>query len=562
MSMSGEKKKRSLRNRAFRVILAGALLLILLISSAGLGVHIYATMKNYHDESRHLMAYTMSLLDQAYVEEIFAKTKEVYDALPEEVRSDPYSQEFMNEFLPLVDDDFFAARSVLEKCRVETENRNVSLVFTDKENSAIVFAVDGDELDWAYLPGQWIGADIGQIERVENSGWRLMLTREDAYGWIGTDYSTIRSEDGTEIGYIVLDVDMNDFMSRVFRILIFLVPASVTIVLLAGFLASRLLDKHVISNITSMAGAARDYTARDKVEDIENGTSYFAPLAIRTDDELQDLWESMTDMEADITDTMRRLKTVTAEQERLAAELNIAKEIQEGTLPRTFPAFPDRTEFDLYASMTPAKEVGGDFYDYFLIDDDHLAIVIADVSGKGISAALFMVNSKGTLQNEALAGSLDVGAVCAKANARLAAQNEAMMFVTVWLGILTISTGEVVYVNAGHEYPAIRRKDGLFTVEKDVHSGPMAASARMKFKSGSFTLNPGDTLYLYTDGVTEANNSEEELFGTDRMLEALNTDPDADAKTVDDNVRAGIAAFVGEAPQFDDTTMLTFKYLG
>lgn len=246
----------------------------------------------------------------------------------------------------------------------------------------------------------------------------------------------------------------------------------------------------------------------------------------------------------------------------MEAELMIATQIQEGTLPRQFPAFPDRTEFEIYASMTPAKEVGGDFYDFFLVDEDHLAMVIADVSGKGISAALFMVNAKALLQNQTMQSGIDVVEVCEKVNRRLIEQNEAMLFVTVWLGVLTIPTGEVTYVNAGHEYPAIYRNGSRFTIEKDIHSGPMAAFESMRFRAGSFVLRPGDTVFCYTDGVTEANNSDQELFGTERLLEALNRQPDALPEELDGSIRQAITDFAGGEPQFDDTTILTVKYFG
>ncbi|MBR2561080.1 MAG: PP2C family protein-serine/threonine phosphatase [Eubacterium sp.] len=557
-----EKKYRSLRIKAFRVISIGALLLIILITAIGLGIHGYSELKNYHDESRHLMDFAMSMMDMEYLEKIFEETKDIYDSVPEEIRVSPFTEEYEAYFRGLVDDDFFAARNILVNCREKSENRNAFLMFTDPENSALVFVIDGDELDWAYLPGQWLEEDLNIVSRTENSSWRLMMTRSNEYGWIGTDFKKIYASDGSELGYIVMDVDMNDFMNRVFHTLTILAPAAIFLVLVIAYLASRLMKRHILSHLNELASAAKTYIARDKVAQINTESSYFSDLNIRTGDELEDLWSSMTDMEADVSDTMRRLQTITAERERMDAELSIATQIQVGTLPHDFPAFPDRTEFDIFASMMPAKEVGGDFYDFFLIDDDHLAMVIADVSGKGISAALFMVNAKAQLQNQTMASGCNVVEVFDKVNARLIEQNDAMLFVTVWLGILTISTGDVVYVNGGHEYPAIRRNGGMFSVDKDVHCGPLAARKKMKYKSGEFSLKPGDTVFVYTDGVTEANNNERELFGRERLLDALNSEPEADPMKLDENVHKAIAAFVGDASQFDDTTMLCLKYYG
>ena len=535
-------------------------MLILMIGAIGLGACSFTALKDYHKEAEHFMNYTKSLLDMTYVEKIFTKTREIYESLPEEVRQDPYSETFLKNFLPLMDDEYYAAREILEKCRVDSENRNVSLVMTDPAHSAFIFVVDGDEPDWMYAPGQWIETDLSQIDKAMNSSWRLMMTYEPAYGWMGTDYAPITGSDGSLLGYISMDLDMNDFFQRIFRTLAVLIPGAILVILLIAYKAVQLIARHILSHLAVLAGAARDYTARDKVSNPEEDTAVFSGLNIHTRDELEELWESMTDMEQDMNETMHRLRTVTAEQERLEAELSIAAQIQEGMLPRQFPAFPDRTEFDIYASMTPAKEVGGDLYDFFLIDDDHLAMLIADVSGKGISAALFMVSAKTLLQNQTILSGGDVVDICEKVNRRLSEQNEAMLFVTVWLGVMTISTGEIAYVNAGHEYPAIYRKGGMFTVDKDVHSGPLAASEKMKFKAGTITLQPGDTIFCYTDGVTEATDSGEKLFGTERMLQALNRQPDAGPEQLNNNVLAAIAEFVGEAPQFDDTTILCLKY--
>ena len=564
------QKYISLKTKAFRVVLAGTLLLILMISAAVFGLYTFDALRNFHDEAENLMNYAMSLEDQTYIEKIFRETKEIYEKLPEDVRQDPSAEEFMNAFWPLVDDDFYAAREILLNCWQETENRNVFLMFPDPEHNAIVYVVDGDQLDWAYLPGQWLESDLEQVKEIAASSWRLRITHTDDYGWIGTDYQEIKAADGSQLGYIVIDVDINDFFHKINRFLMVLVPVAVLMIVLAAVLALRMLRRYVIQHVTNLAAAAKSYTERDKLAYLEESASHFMQLNMNTHDELEDLWRSIADMETDIQDTMRRLVKVTAEQERLDAELSIATEIQVGTLPHRFPAFPDRHEFDIYASMVPAKEVGGDFYDFFLLDEDHLALVIADVSGKGISAALFMINAKAEIQNQTRLGNPDVAKIFAHVNDSLCGQNMAEMFVTAWLGILEISTGDVCYVNAGHEYPAIRRADGcadghgsgLFRLEKDVHSMPLAAMEGVPYRSGEFSLRPGDTLFVYTDGVTEANNAAEELFGTERMLAALNRDPAAEPQKLDENVREAVRVFAGSAPQFDDMTMLGLKYFG
>ena len=241
-------------------------------------------------------------------------------------------------------------------------------------------------------------------------------------------------------------------------------------------------------------------------------------------------------------------------------ELNMATDIQASMLPSIFPAFPARTEFDLYASMDPAKEVGGDFYDFFMIDDDHLGIVIADVSGKGVPAALFMMISKTIIKNYATLG-IDAAEVLTRANDALCAQNTTKMFVTVWIGILEISTGKMNCSSAGHEYPAICH-DGKFELFKDKHGLVLGAMEESIYKGYEIQLEKGDKLFVYTDGVPEATNANEELFGTDRMIETLNKGTEAEPKQVLKIARAGVDEFVGAAEQFDDLTMVCLEYKG
>ena len=238
----------------------------------------------------------------------------------------------------------------------------------------------------------------------------------------------------------------------------------------------------------------------------------------------------------------------------------MATEIQASMLPSIFPAFPERPEFDLYASMDPAKEVDGDFYDFFMIDDDHLGTVIADVSGKGVPAALFMMISKTVVQNYAMMG-LDAAEVLRRANESLCAQNKMEMFVTTWIGILELSTGKMTCASAGHEYPAIYH-DGKFELLKDKHGFVLGGMEGARYKNYEIMFEKGDKIFVYTDGVPEATNANTELFGTDRMINALNSAPNAAPKEILKNVRASVDAFVGAAEQFDDLTMVCVEYRG
>ena len=254
---------------------------------------------------------------------------------------------------------------------------------------------------------------------------------------------------------------------------------------------------------------------------------------------------------------------VTQGREKAVADrdLAVASAIQENIVPNIFPAYPDRREFDLYATMKTAKEVGGDFYDFFMLDDDHLALVMADVSGKGVPAALFMMVSKVLIKNRVQYGD-SPGKALFNVNNQLVEGNRAEMFVTVWLAVVEISTGKGIAANAGHEHPVLRRANGKFEIVKYRHSPAVATIGDIPFKEHEFELHPGDSLFVYTDGVPEATNVENELFGADRMLESLNTEPDAVPETILANVMKGIDAFVGDAKQFDDITMLCLKYYG
>ena len=249
---------------------------------------------------------------------------------------------------------------------------------------------------------------------------------------------------------------------------------------------------------------------------------------------------------------------VETERQRIGTELSMASRIQDSMLPHT--AFPDRYEFDICASMNPAREVGGDFYDYFLIDNDHLCMVMADVSGKGIPAALFMMISKVILQSCAMLGR-SPGDILTKTNDALSSENKVDMFVTVWLGILEISTGIITASNAGHEYPALM-KNGSFDLLKDKHGFVIGGMENMKYKEYKIALEPGDKLFLYTDGVPEATDADNQMFGAKRMLSALNEAPNAAPKQVLNNVRRAVDVFVKESEQFDDLTMLCLEYRG
>ena len=325
------------------------------------------------------------------------------------------------------------------------------------------------------------------------------------------------------------------------------------ILLLNAIITSIYFARRIIRPIDAMTKKVESITGDNlefEVEDI-----------YKTGDEIEVLANAFSNMSEQTRNYIEEIMHIQAEKERIGAELNIATMIQVDMLPTVFPIYPDRHEFEVIASMNPAKEVGGDFYDIFLIDDDHLALVMADVSGKGVPAAMFMARAMTSIHDRTMMGGTPAE-ILAAVNNRLCENNKQKLFVTAFLSILTISTGELIEANAGHEYPAIRRKDKDFEIIKDQHGFVMGLAPGMKHTDQTFKLEPGDTLFLYTDGVPEATNADEELYGIDRMTEALNLEPGAKPERLLEVVKEQVDIFVGEAPQFDDLTMLSITYNG
>ncbi|MBQ1547198.1 MAG: PP2C family protein-serine/threonine phosphatase [Lachnospiraceae bacterium] len=318
------------------------------------------------------------------------------------------------------------------------------------------------------------------------------------------------------------------------------------------------LYKKVVEPVNLVAKEAARFGAKNE----RTEESVWRLQSIKTKDEIQTLAENIDKMEQDMLNYVTDIQKITAEKERIGAELNVATKIQADMLPRIFPAFPERDDVDLYASMSPAKEVGGDFYDFFMIDDVHLAVVMADVSGKGVPAALFMVIAKTLIKNN-MQSEKNVEEALFDSNNELAENNEEMLFVTAWIGVINLQTGQVVYSDAGHEFPLLMHQDG--TVE-EIHPTekkmPLATFEGISYIRDEFTMKPGERLFLYTDGVPEATDAHNELYGMDRLEETLSGLVDKTPEEILHKVRENVDAFVGDAPQFDDLTMMAVHYIG
>ena len=267
------------------------------------------------------------------------------------------------------------------------------------------------------------------------------------------------------------------------------------------------------------------------------------------------------DLSNDINSTVDTLKRYIADAAaRIDAELAFAKAIQHSALPSVFPPYPGREEFDIHAAMFTAKEVGGDFYDFYFVDEDTLAFLVADVSGKGIPAAMFMMQSKTLLKSCAESG-MAIETVFTTANEKLCEGNDAGMFVTAWMGLLNVKTGLVTFANAGHNPPLVRH-EGEFRYHKTRAGFVLAGMEGIRYRRFEMQLAPGDTIFLYTDGVTEATDASQQLYGENRLLAMMNGQADKSARDVCEAVKADVDAFVGEAEQFDDITMLCLTWHG
>ena len=360
---------------------------------------------------------------------------------------------------------------------------------------------------------------------------------------------------GKVICYFALQYDWSDFLNE----LVGHLKRSILIGLLVLLALNSLLMLYLYNKAIKPAQKVKE-GVQTYMEDKNSEAVCEKMRTVKTKNEIGVLAKSFSDLATEIDRYTAEIMHLTDEKARISAELDLATRIQADMLPSIFPAFPTRKEFDLYASMTPAKEVGGDFYDFFIIDPDHLGLVIADVSGKGIPAAMFMMVSKNIVENNAMLGK-SPAQILHDANNAIIKNNSENMFVTVWIGILEISTGILRAANGGHEYPILKRGD-QFELFKEPHGIPLGFMDDSEYEEYVIEMKPGDKLFVYTDGVPEATAADQEMFGTDRTLEVLNRDVSASPEQMLKNIKEGVDAFVKDAVQFDDLTMLALEYRG
>lgn len=560
------KKQMSLQRRVLRISLIGTIVLGTAALLIGLGIYAVVLADQYITKAFNLSETTAVVIEEVVdVEPLAEAVSSIYLGMTEEERRDPADPAYLERFREITErEDYKKLVDILREYRDMNDVSDLYLVKQIRDTAAGIYIADPEEDPELACPtGFWEESTEENVEKFLNwngEGKLYAIGYAPGQGWIASSGVPFRNADGEVICYIMADVSIRELLVGMRTFVIWYFLALVVIMTVYILLVMRIMKGRVIRPINLVADAAKKY-ASDKLEGIE-GEEHFTNLGIDSGDEIEHLADTMAGMEKDLGEYVDHLMKVTKEKERIGAELSVATEIQAGMLPMIFPAFPDRQEFDLYASMTPAKEVGGDFYDFFFIDDDHLALVMADVSGKGVPAALFMVIAKTLIKDQALMGELSPGRILMQTNERLCESNTKELFVTVWLAILNVKTGEGVAANAGHEHPALRRAGEAYELQLYRHSPAVATMEGMRFREHEFVLHPGDSLFVYTDGVAEATNARDELYGTDRMIEALNEDPDASPEEVLVAVKSSVDRFVADAPQFDDLTMLCLRYNG
>ena len=459
---------------------------------------------------------------------------------------------------------------LMNKLKREGDVTYLSLVVPDEDS--VTFYVDAMVPEMGDNPDDQIpyGSDILYVDAASDEadlqnylviweqykhhkGIDAPVVTDNDYGYNYTAVAPILDQYGQAIAEIQYILDMNGVRAYLNSVLFKMLAISLLITIIAVVCYMFFVRKNVTKPIGKLAAFTRDIT--------DSGTFESERVEVKTGDEIEALSDDFNYMLDQLGTYIENLSAVTAEKERIGTELALATRIQADMLPNIFPAFPERSDFDIFASMTPAKEVGGDFYDFFLIDDIHLGLVMADVSGKGVPAALFMMISKTILQNYAMMGN-GPAKVLEKLNEQICKNNREEMFVTVWYGVLNLKTGHLVAANAGHEYPVIRYGNGEFEIFKDKHGFVIGGMDGVRYKEYDLWLDPGSAIFVYTDGVPEATNAENELFGMERTVEALNTDSTRDPKSLLEGVAEAVKEFVGDAPQFDDLTMLGLNYFG
>ena len=411
----------------------------------------------------------------------------------------------------------------------------------------------GDFLGTNYYPQE----DIDAANRLftDPDAPKVVITNESEFGYLISAFNVLKDSEGNPVLVVGADMSMKEINSTLFKYIILVSSIAALILILFITIYLLFLNKSIIDPLQVIVDNATDFVNTNVDENLSEIVAL--NIDVKTGDEIEILAEAFNKMTSDIIRYIKELTSVTSERERIETELRIATLIQEGMLPRNFE-YPDRNEFTLYASMRAAKDVGGDFYDFFFVDDDHFCITIGDVSGKGVPAALFMAMAKATVKDLVLRR-LPVDEVMTEANVTLCNNNEQGMFVTLLIAIINVKTGVFQWCDAGHDPAIIWKKDGQVELLTGKKGFVCAGIETAKYKMNESKIEKGDIIYLYTDGIPEANNTKKEFYGLERLQTLVATKKEHDIKTLCADILADVDEFADQEPQFDDITMLGFK---
>lgn len=518
---------------------------------------------HYMTAARSIADTTAIVIDKENVEKYVKMVNSVYlKKTKPEFENSKQEEEYYNQYEMVYDSSYKKIVDDLNKIRTANNILSLYIISVDSMSKSCVYVMDASSHEIACKPGKWdlIYEKNYDIFSNPHKGFESYITNTEEYGWLCSAGSPIKDENGNVIAYAMVDISMDEVMKdrHIFLAELCIVLLILTAVLLFFFI--KILNKSVVNPINSLAGMARIFVDNMKYNSNEVKENFlFSQLEIKSGDEIEELFHSIRFMEKEIYMYIENLSKITSEKERIGAELNVATQIQANMLPSIFPAFPERKEFDIFATMNPAKEVGGDFYDFFMIDDRHIAIVMADVSGKGVPAALFMVIGK-TLIKDHTQPNCDLGQVFTKVNNLLCESNSENLFITAFEGVLDLVTGDFYFVNAGHEVPYICKKGDVFKPYKVKPGFVLAGMEGIRYKADKIKLQEGDKIFLYTDGVTEATDAHNQLYSNERLQSILAKNSLAQPEVLLHTVKNDIDRFVKEASQFDDITMLCLEY--
>lgn len=412
----------------------------------------------------------------------------------------------------------------------------------------------GDFLGTDYYPQADIDAANNLFTNPEAP--KTIISNDSEFGYLISAFEVMQDEQGNPLLIVGADMSMKDINSTLNAYIILVSSIALLIFVLFITIYLLFLNKSIINPLQVIVDNASDFVNINLDENL--GEIVALNIDVKTGDEIEILAEAFNKMTSDISRYIKELTSVTSERERIETELRIATLIQEGMLPRNFE-YPDRNEFTLYASMRAAKDVGGDFYDFFFVDDDHFCITIGDVSGKGVPAALFMAMTKATVKDLVLRR-LPVDEVMTEANINLCNNNEQGMFVTLLIAIINVKTGVFQWCDAGHDPAIIWKKDGTVEMLTGKKGFVCAGMETAKYKMNESQIEKGDIIYLYTDGIPEANNTKNEFYGLERLKTLVASKDEHDIKSLCADILADVDEFADTEPQFDDITMLGFKF--